>query len=445
MALWCSGFSAYDVSTSELLVKPEVHSVENVTQTTARLKIDNYDENYIYKLHDEVVSNTNNIKLTGLKPQAQYKDEPFYVAMKGSENWYQLGSVTFSTAPISPVATQVASTASSVTLESSYIHGDANVTAQFMRIKYYELETEQPVQSGKPNTFTGLTPGSNYTVYYSIVANGDTIESWGTSVTTETLLLETLQPKVISAGNVIIAAETNVDEAETNVGFEWRRTDWTDDMASNRAQAVVYDGHIEGYIRGIYQNAFWRYRPYYESENGDEYFGEWVGFDPTNTSYFEPTVHTYATVNVDGNTVSVKGYAMRGTDNVTLQGFKYWKISSSGARLMDVDVPEDAITVKASGQVMTATFTDLDTNSDYCCVAFVTTSEGETFYGEIQTFRTGEVTGIGHVTINEETGNSATPTIVGYYNLQGQRLAQTQRGIVIVRYSDGTSRKMLVH
>ena len=39
---------------------------------------------------------------------------------------------------------------------------------------------------------------------------------------------------------------------------------------------------------------------------------------------------------------------------------------------------------------------------------------------------------------------SSSSTIVGYYNLQGQRIAEPQHGIVIVRYSDGTSRKMYV-
>ncbi|MBR6338880.1 MAG: leucine-rich repeat protein, partial [Alloprevotella sp.] len=40
-----------------------------------------------------------------------------------------------------------------------------------------------------------------------------------------------------------------------------------------------------------------------------------------------------------------------------------------------------------------------------------------------------------------------TPTEAGesYYNLQGQRIAEPQRGqLVVVRYSDGTSRKMYV-
>ena len=44
----------------------------------------------------------------------------------------------------------------------------------------------------------------------------------------------------------------------------------------------------------------------------------------------------------------------------------------------------------------------------------------------------------------EEVGTDKTaPTIVGYYDLNGKRINGKQRGAVIVRYSDGTTRKML--
>lgn len=35
-------------------------------------------------------------------------------------------------------------------------------------------------------------------------------------------------------------------------------------------------------------------------------------------------------------------------------------------------------------------------------------------------------------------------SISGYYDLSGRRLASKQRGVNIVRYSDGTSRKIMV-
>ncbi|MCI6725821.1 MAG: leucine-rich repeat domain-containing protein, partial [Bacteroidales bacterium] len=44
----------------------------------------------------------------------------------------------------------------------------------------------------------------------------------------------------------------------------------------------------------------------------------------------------------------------------------------------------------------------------------------------------------------EEVGTDKTaPTIVGYYGLNGKLINGKQRGAVIVRYSDGTTRKML--
>ena len=44
----------------------------------------------------------------------------------------------------------------------------------------------------------------------------------------------------------------------------------------------------------------------------------------------------------------------------------------------------------------------------------------------------------------EEVGtDKITPTIVGYYGLNGKLINGKQRGTVIVRYSDGTTRKLL--
>ena len=261
-------------------------------------------------------------------------------------------------------------------------------------------------------------------------------------VRTQRLELTTQQPKVISAGNIIVSATSNLDDEEENVGFEWRRTDWTDDFSSNTGGAYLFEGTMEGYIRNLYTEKLWKYRPYYETSGGIRYYGEWVGIDPTNTSYFEPTVHTYATYSVEGNAVNVKGYAMRGTDNVTEQGFKYWITTDDTrhAAPSTQTVPDDAKTVKASGNVMTAQLTELEYDSDYCFVAYVKTSEGEIFYGEIQSVRTGSGTlGIGSVTMN---GTDATE--VARYNLKGHRINSPQPGLNIIRMSDGTVRKVFV-
>ena len=295
--------------------------------------------------------------------------------------------------------------------------------------------------------FTGLEPNGTYLLDYTLVlqdASGreHTYSRTSEEVKTIAPVLTTLQPKVISLGNVIVAAESNLDDEETNVGFEWRRTDWTNDFASNTGAAYLYEGMMEGYIRNLYymEKILWKYRPYYESNSGNRYYGDWVGIDPTNTNYFEPTVHTYAAIHVQGNSAEVKGYAMRGTDNVTSQGFMYWAGGTpSASRMRASGVPADAMTVLASGNVMTATLEDLEYETTYWYVAFVTTSEGETFYGEPQTFSTSvDPDGVEGVRASEEAVE------VARYDIQGRRIAGPQKGINIVRYSDGSSRKVLV-
>jgi hypothetical protein len=49
-----------------------------------------------------------------------------------------------------------------------------------------------------------------------------------------------------------------------------------------------------------------------------------------------------------------------------------------------------------------------------------------------------DVTGIRQNSIQNDNA------VTGYYNLQGQRITKPQSGVVIVRYNDGTSRKMLI-
>ena len=174
----------------------------------------------------------------------------------------------------------------------------------------------------------------------------------------------------------------------------------------------------------------WKYRLYYESNSGKRHYGEWVGIDPTNTSYFEPTVYTYPTSRVEYNAAEVKGYAMRGTDNVTKQGFKYWKKSSS----------RGAKGVPAEGYVMLASLVNLEYNTEYYYVAFATTSGNETFYGQQQTFKTGAGNPNGIDAVERQKG----VTEVARYDMNGVRLETPHKGMNIIRMSDGTTKKVMV-
>ena len=331
-------------------------------------------------------------------------------------------------------------TTTTVQLTGSYDVIDATVLEYGLE-EVYNNYTKYPDETDV--YLAGLDPGKEHRfIFYVNTKEGGRVTK-EVSFTTKSLILKTLQPRVISSGNVIVAAESNIDDGETNVGFEWRRTDWTSDFESNKGGAYLFDGMMEGYIRNLNAEKLWKYRPYYTSNSGNTYYGDWVGIDPTNTSYFEPTVHTYAKISVEGNAAEVKGYVMRGSDNVVQQGFKYWKASTATAREGEKhapSIPKDAMTVEAEGTVMTAELTDLDYETTYCIVAFVKTSENETFYGEQQTFQTGiDTSGVEEVMTAPGEAKE-----VARYDLKGRRLDAPRKGLNILRMSDGTVRKVMV-
>ncbi|MBO4549150.1 MAG: leucine-rich repeat domain-containing protein [Bacteroidaceae bacterium] len=436
LTLWNYGTTPYEIGTTQRLARPSISAI-STTQTSIRYQINNMYSDLEYTCtYDEAIDD-NEFLLTGLRP-AYTQNIPLTVS--SANNTFRT-SANITTSPISPTVISNDVTASSISVEGTYIVGDAKVISCSLTIGGDEMAWE----AGKLH---GLKPNTTYNCRYTVVVeygDGNTYPYEGSSgIRTAPLTLTTQQPKVITVGNVVVAANSNLDDEETNVGFEWRRIDWTDDFASNTGSAYLYNGTMEGYIRNLYIERLWKYRPFYESDSGNRYYGEWVGIDPTNTSYFEPTVHTYATITVTGNKAEVKGYAMRGTDNVTSQGFMYWPVTVSSPRRKVNGIPSGATIVLASGNVMTATLEDLEYETEYCYAAFVTTSEGETFLGETQTFRTSfDPDGIKDI-----ENESLTPALSKgegvWYSLDGKKLDKPQKGINIIRYSDGISKKVLV-
>ena len=343
-----------------------------------------------------------------------------------------------------PPTIEYSMTASSISATGSYVEGTVNVVNQSIQMADNELI------DGNEVFVSGLNPGQSYIVKYNIEVDygGEETATYTKTgyIYTKGFQAKMAQPKVVSEGNVIVSATTNLDEEETNVGFEWRCTDWTNEFPSNTGTAYLYDGVIEGYIKNLNTSKLWKCRPYYLSNSGVYHYGNWMGIDPTNTSYFEPTVHTYSKVTIKGNTALVRGYALSGTDEVKVQGFKYWKTrGGSGHQHKVVAVPSNALTVELSNkqQTLTTTLSNLEYDSEYCCIAFVTTTDGNTFYGEEQKFITGESPSeIECVETESDTDESLIE--VARYNVNGQKIDAPQKGVNIIRYSDGTTKSVYV-
>ena len=418
--LWTIDIDPYIIETNSPRFRPIVRSVISTTQTSVTVELENIYENITYEAFIDFCGNSywynpknafdynygisvnsdGYYTMKGLLPDSQYyiyiicsKDGLSYSTSGRSDN----GSKYAYTSSLHPTIEKLSNTSSSLVVKPHSFKGDAGIgTFEFMG---------QIIQDGDIVKYSGLEPGASFSGQYYIDMKYGKNESFSKrlyyyfTLNSNDLILTTSQPKVISAGNVIVAAESNLDDEETNVGFEWRRIDYTSEFPSYTGTAYLYNGTMEGYIRSLYTEKLWKYRPYYTSNAGNTYYGEWMGIDPTNTSYFEPTVHTYANVSVNGNSAEVKGYVQRGTDNVVSKGFAYWE-QSQGVKSREAmsspskisSLPSNAKTIEVSGsqQVMTASLSNLEYETTYCYVAFVRTSEGDTFYGEEMTFTSGE-------------------------------------------------------
>lgn len=442
ITLWNKGsyqYVTYENGTTNRLSSPSLSKTSN-TQTTIGVKAGGIYEGYTYTIDGKPLTNPD-ITLTGLMPESKVKKK--ISAKLGGVSYTK--EYEFETRTITPALKSTYQTASSMKIKGTYLQGDAVVTAKTIKLNGQSIV-------GDSLFVSGLDPATSYQAEYIIrVTNQLTGEfkdyTGKATLTTPELSMITQQPKVISDGNVIVAAKTNIDDEEPNVGFEWRRTDWTDDFDSKSGNAYLYDGMMEGYIRSINSNYLWKFRPFYTSNSGNTYYGDWKGMDPSDYSYFEPTVYTYATINVTGNRAEVKGYAMRGTDKITSQGFMFWPNTSSySSRKRTPSIPSNAVTIEVSGNIMIAALEGLEYETPYCYVAFVKTEENEMFFGEVQTFKTDEdiqgiIDGISDV---EHSLSSIKHSDNIWYDLNGRRLTAPQKGINIIRMSDGTVKKVLV-
>ena len=249
-------------------------------------------------------------------------------------------------------------------------------------------------------------------------------------------------PKVIKKGEAVVAAKTNLIDEESNVGFEWRKTDAPDDMKSKNGYGVIYKGQMEAVIKNLDPSSYYRVRPFYKSHRGKEYYGDWIAFDPSDFSYCEPTIHTYTNTKVMGNEVELTGYVVEGTENILEQGFEVWVFIITDTNQRRANMIGGVQTITATGQRMTASISNLEYNTSYVCRSYAKTST-KTYYGEEIIFTTGDdPTGIEDLTAEQATAEPAVE--VARYNINGQRIAAPQKGVNIIRYSDGQTKKVFI-
>mgnify|MGYP004692021885 CR=1 FL=1 len=269
----------------------------------------------------------------------------------------------------------------SIHIKGTYSLGDATIVKS-----YFDGHPDD----GDELILTGLTPNTKYSFKYYVCARGETSYT-KRDITTSNITFETQTPKNLGGNSVILSAKTNIEDDEVNAGFEWRKIDAPDVIASKSGNGIIYNGMLEGRINNLTSDAYYKARPFYKANDETMYYGEWVGFDPSDISYFEPIVHTYSRVNIRNNTAILRGVALQGSDDITEQGFEYWS-EKPNAHSAKAEA-QDRHIVYATGQRMEAEIKNLASNAVYYYRAFAKTSKNTT-YGETLQFEVPDVSSV---------------------------------------------------
>ena len=324
----------------------------------------------------EYIWNGKTISFKNLYPNRLYVIYPFAIYEK--EHKITLNEKYIRTKSFHPSIYKISAGPTSIHVKGTYSLGDSKLEETFFSDHNGE---------GDDIVVTGLKPNTKYSFRYWVKASGAS-EYATLDVTTAKITLESQNPKVLGNNSAIVCAKTNIENEEKGAGFEWRKTDAPDVVVSKSGSGVVYGGMLEGRINNLSTSSYYKVRPFYKASDGTMYYGEWIGFDPSDFSYFEPTVHTYARVSVQSTSAKIKGVALQGTDDITEQGFEYWAENAIASRAAG-----DKQIIQATGQSMEAEITDLAPNTTYNYRAYAKTSKGTT-YGETLKFTTPVATAI---------------------------------------------------
>ena len=225
-----------------------------------------------------------------------------------------------------------------------------------------------------------------------------------------------------------------------NAGFEWRRYDAPELVPSSRSNCPIVDGVMMGCLRNLSANTYYKFRPFYISAEGKEYYGDWSAFGTSDAYvYFEPTVRTFEVSNIKEDKATIRGIAIMGSDAIVEQGFEYWETGKNKISNLSHTLNENRMQIVISdGQWMTSTLENLNSGTTYEVRAFVKTCNGIT-YGNTETFTTANLTGINNITKSKDklsvkiTNISPSNFIINVEGIQGKGFYQLYKinGIMI--------------
>ncbi len=150
----------------------------------------------------------------------------------------------------------------------------------------------------------------------------------------------------------------------------------------------------------------------------------WEGFFADIIEFDVLSAETLEAQDITDSSATLYGSVTEGTFDMTEKGFEYW----TGY--------DDATVVVVSDNEMTASITDLAYGTTYSYRAYAIDETG-TRYGDTLTFTTDVLEGISSVSLDDSD-------VEGYYSVSGLKLNAPQKGINIVRYANGITKKVII-
>ena len=305
------------------------------------------------------------------------------------------------------------------TFESTpvYLIADTlNLKGSSARILFYPIDEAYnygEISNGEEFVINGLEPEtSNSGMKIDWITKDGNFGTAILNVATSAFSVETKDAKALSTTKARLIASTDEYDDMTHYGFEWKRYNAPEDSPANKVSAPLYNGQIVGTLNKLKDDVYYKYRPFYTSDSGNTYYGEWKTFFTGDADvYFEPEVYTKDAADISKVSALLAGVWFEGTDDIEEKGFEYWTVSNNKTRAVGSDAKK--VIVSGNSNMLTTTLEGLKAGIEYGYRSYAKTVSGTT-YGEEKTFRTiliGDVNGDGEV--NEADVNDIASHILG--------------------------------
>ena len=410
--------------------------VENISQNNATFAAAPTDivssaiiqKGFEYKKENDLLytkvyaSDVFSLEVSNLELSTNYEARAF---VKTNKSTIYFNNIGFSTSPMR-IETQEAKdvTATSAILKGNFQAGSTSIKSQGFLWKAEDETTYHVVYtSGQEFEYKleNLSPSTTYHFQaFVLTTNGENLYGNQLSFSTQSITILFSNNTTIDRNQIVLKGNININ-ISTEVTIEYKKS-----SENNYSKIFVNsntDGSFECTLSGLAPNTNYDCRAYIIYNN----------------TYSYSQVSTYKTLNVLVQTltplldsyITFRGEVYGGTNTGTV-GFEY-----RDANFPDM-IDSDYIYSNLINTSFSAQTYNVINGNEYKYRAFYQDEEDNMTYGEWVFFTPTDV-----ITATHHAGKDNNIYIMEYYDLQGNKTSKPQNRIYIVRYSDGSTRKIM--